>query len=283
MKEVGMWLLTAGGLLLAAVAFFLWIPIRFHLTYNSQEGGRLTGSIAGRIISIWGARPGEESALPWSKVMMRIRSWRPDQESGRMRMSGRRMYRLVTPWLRSFWGYLGAHRQAIRVQRLHWKIHIGGRDAMETALAIGAAWTVVLNLWRVARSRCDAHQGDVNFQIKPDFAGLRWQMEVDCIATFRIGYIIHAGLWHVSHRRGMERKGSDVANESSNRRSDAYRNGEYQRDGRREYRRGGRGPRTRREFDYSRFPRGLRVRRRGNGIRAGEPDNRRNRSGLWRR
>lgn len=83
----------------------------------------------------------------------------------------------------------------IRFSQWRLRAEIGGFDAMESALLAGALWSVVGSALGVAGTLIRLEPGVPKITIVPNFNGPTWRLQADCIAHFRLGHAIVAGVW----------------------------------------------------------------------------------------
>lgn len=259
-------LVTLGGglLLLALGVFFVSAPQTFQLTYRKSgpnDDLRITWCFfAWRLPLV---------SIPVISVKWRLLPAVSYQVEGQAK-NQRPLFPLLRDFFRESWpktqeylGYLRARRNGIALRSLRWETCVGGGDALETALLAGLVWAGKSNLLAYVLHYTGSKGLRPRLAVAPWYKGPRWDMELDCIVTFRPGHIIVGGLWRSGVLPRLLFRRGDQKGEPSNRSVDENRDGKHQRNGRCQYRSRRRRPGIGRQLDYSRIPRSVRFRRRG--------------------
>ncbi|QGG49407.1 DUF2953 domain-containing protein [Heliorestis convoluta] len=135
------------------------------------------------------------------------------------------------PKTRQYLSYLRRNAKKLQIRKLHWGSHVGGTDALETAMLSGFLWTLKMSLLGRFFYLLDRKDEKPRVFVNPWYQGKRFDMHIDCIVTLRPGHIIFTGLWHAGIMPPVLSKGGEGKNEPSHRRSYANSHGKYQRNG----------------------------------------------------
>jgi len=85
----------------------------------------------------------------------------------------------------------------IYVERLEFKAVIGTGDASSAAILAGVAWSLAGILFSILHSFTNVKNKKV--EIRPDFTGKKFNVELYCIFKVKIVYIIVIGLMILKH------------------------------------------------------------------------------------
>jgi hypothetical protein len=81
----------------------------------------------------------------------------------------------------------------VTCQRLCWKTYLGGGDPALTAVSTGCIWAIKNILFFNLRNNVKLGFEKPVFEVYPDFNHKVFNIDFNCIFTFRIGHIITAG------------------------------------------------------------------------------------------
>lgn len=167
--------------LLSAALLIWFLPVRLTLQFYQHEGRAIFET---------------EAAVAWWRVDLAAASRRQGRDQG---AAGRRAPTPATPpWLHLWQAVEPPAKYLLRrihCRRLELQVVVGARDAMTSALLIGALYAAlntalgVLSLW--VRMSGPA----MRMQVIPSFQGPVWRARLNCILTFRLGDAIVAAIW----------------------------------------------------------------------------------------
>lgn len=232
------------ALLAIALITLLYLPVRVNVTLRQhgwQADIQVEAKIAGMIklgrkvdLSSLVAQAAEHMMKRWEQKGEPVKV--PLQRTVR-RFPVRRVMRAVHRPVRYF-------RRHIQIRRLDLYVEVGGFDAMQSALLSGVSYSLIGTLLAQLSRLVRLDPSVPKVEVVPVFAGPAYRVEVNCIAGYRLGNAIFAGVWLLMRairdkeirawaRDSWRRKGVEGGGRASDTGLDEDGHGEPERHGRR--------------------------------------------------
>jgi len=239
-----LWAWAAG--ILAANIILLLLPVQLETVYRHREQEdflEITFGLAGW----WGQRSvimpplrewwPQPDSLPLESIMSTARQ-AADRDGGRPESKGRnRLARFIIGRAGYWWDRLKSliaiWRQffaGVTCQRFRLFLAPGASDPAAAALFYGGTWSVLAWMYRNLRQHSRLNFKVPPWQVVPRFDSPDWQIDLNCIFTFRLGHIISAAgqsLW-LSLPIVRQAKGAGLVARTSHRGLDEDRHGKHQ-------------------------------------------------------
>jgi hypothetical protein len=233
--------------LLAIALIIPMLPVQTHLTL-SQQGWQATLQI--EITIAWVIKLRRAVDISHNVAIAAehmLKRWRATGEPVKIplqktvrRFPGRRVLKALRKPIRYF-------RKRLKIRRLDVHMEVGGYDAMQSALLSGFSWSLIGTLLAQVSRLVRLDPAVPRVHVVPVFANPAYLAEVDCIAQYRLGNAIFAGVWLLWRavwdreirawaRDSWRRKGVEGGGRASDSGLDEDGHGEPEGHGRREHR-----------------------------------------------